>query len=324
MGVKFRHRCLLLSGGLVLGACTQGIDTVWEGSSQATHPSTGGGSSTGGAGGKVSSGASGVSSGTGETGGAAGDMATGTGGDSVAGASGDGGGTGGQMMPPEAGVDARPDPPATTAPPGAYWKLDEASGTVAADSSGNGHALAVVGGTWVTGKVGAHAASFNGTSAYAETNGIAVIDTSKPYTAAAWVQLSTVAGFRTAVSIDGAAVSAFFLQLRGDSGVRFGFSVLSADTPGAATFALGKAAPTANTWYHIAGVFDGANIKLYVNGALEDNKPFASAWTGTGSTAVGRGFYSGARADFWPGLVDEVHIFARALSDAEIAALATP
>src|SRR6185436_8798149 len=149
-----------------------------------------------------------------------------------------------------------------------------------------------------TGKVGAHAASFNGTSAYAEATG-PVVDTSKPYTVAAWVQLSNVTGFRTAVSIDGAQVSAFFLQLRGDNGVRFGFSALSADTPGAATFAIGKATPAPNTWYHIAGVFDGANLKLYVNGALEQSTPFASAWAGTGSTAIGRGFYGGGRADFW-------------------------
>jgi hypothetical protein len=114
------------------------------------------------------------------------------------------------------------------------------------------------------------------------------------------------------------------LQLRGDNGVRFGFSVLSADTPGPATFALGKTTPVANTWYHIVGVFDGANIKLYVNGAPEDSKPFTSVWAGSGATAMGRGFYSGARADFWPGLIDEVRIYGRALSDAEIAALATP
>ena len=205
----------------------------------------------------------------------------------------------------------------------AYWKLDEASGTTAADSSGHNHTATVVGATFVTGKVGAHAASFNGTSAYAEATG-PVVDTTKPYTVAAWVQLTAVTGFKTAVSIDGASVSAFFLQLRADSGGRFGFSALPTDTPGTATFALGKATPMINTWYHIAGVFDGANLKLYVNGVLEDSKPFATAWAGKGSTAIGRGFYSGGRADFWPGLIDEVRLFNGALSDAEILALATP
>ena len=138
------------------------------------------------------------------------------------------------------------------------------------------------------------------------------------------MQLTTVSGFRTAVSIDGASVSAFFLQLRGDSGVRFGFSALATDAPGPATIAIAQATPVANTWYHLAGVFDGASLKLYVNGALQDTKPFATAWKGSGSTAIGRGFYNGARADFWPGLIDDVRVYSVALSAAEILALATP
>ena len=288
----------LVSIWLALSACNSGIDTIAEDPTAGSNSTGGAGkSSTSGSGGSASSGTAGS-----DVPGAGGSDSTGAsgseaGGDVTAGGAGGGGGAAGQTNPVEGGVDAQPDAGATANGLGAYWKLDEASGNAAADSSGHNHTATVVGATFVTGKVGAHAANFNGTSAYAEATG-PVVDTTKPYTVAAWVQLTAVTGFKTAVSIDGASVSAFFLQLRGDSGGRFGFSALPTDAPGTATFALGKTTPMVNTWYHIAGVFDGANLKLYVNGVPEDSKPFATAWAGKGSTAIGRGFYGGARADF--------------------------
>src|SRR5450432_4034766 len=214
-------RCaLFVSAGLAFSAlsgCTEGIDTVAPSDVAGSRAAGSGGSASGGAGSAAlgTSGSSNTATGGNDTTGASGN---GAGGD-VAGSSGvaGGGGAAGPGSPIEAGVDPNPDAQVTTTGPAAYWKLDEASGTTAADSSGHNHTATVAGATWTTGKVGAHAASFNGTSAYAEATG-PVVDTSHPYTVAAWVQLTTVTGFKTAVSIDGASVSAFFLQLRGDSG----------------------------------------------------------------------------------------------------------
>src|SRR5260221_7731330 len=181
-----------------LSGCNQGIDTIAESYPAGTVGSGGTSTASGGHGGNGSIGASGSSSGAGgnDTTGASGSSA---GGDSTAGSNGAGGsGTAGQA-PIEAGLDAKPDAPATTTGPAAYWKLDEAAGATAADASGHNHTATVVGATWVAGKVGAHAASFNGTAAYAGATG-PVVDTSKPYSGEAWGQLATVSGFRTAVS----------------------------------------------------------------------------------------------------------------------------
>jgi hypothetical protein len=41
----------------------------------------------------------------------------------------------------------------------------------------------------------------------------------------------------------------------------------------------------------------------------------------TGPLAVGRGFYGGSRTDFWPGTVDDVRVWDRALSAADVAGL---
>jgi len=228
-----------------------------------------------------------------------------------------------QARPPDARADALAD-----APPGivgfeAYFRFDEGVGTVALDGSGRNRPATLIGGGWAAGRVGPSALSLNGTTDFAQVTG-AVVDTSRPYSVAAWVQLSQVGGFRTAVSVEGATVSAFFLQYRADTAT-FAFAALPSDAPVVAS-AIARAAtsPVAGTWYHLAGVFDGANMSLYLNGVLQQTVPYTTAWVGNGNTVIGRARYTGANADFWPGLIDDVRIYSRALPGAEIAALAAP
>jgi hypothetical protein len=41
----------------------------------------------------------------------------------------------------------------------------------------------------------------------------------------------------------------------------------------------------------------------------------------TGHTVIGRAKFGGNQVDFWPGAIDQVHVFDRALSAAEVAEL---
>src|SRR5262249_37489705 len=78
----------------------------------------------------------------------------------------------------------------------------------------------------------------------------------------------------------------------------------------------GPAALTANTWAHLAATYDGATTRIYVNGTLVTNK----AQTGTITTSTnplqigGDSLYGG----YFAGRIDEVRIYNRALSVAEI------
>jgi hypothetical protein len=85
--------------------------------------------------------------------------------------------------------------------------------------------------------------------------------------------------------------------------------------------------PATNTnWYHVAATYDGSTMKLYVNGNLEASKPFTSSitydpsipWT-IGSTAAPYRALGAPRT--FNGVIDEVEIFNRALSQAEIQAI---
>src|SRR4030042_3065682 len=73
-----------------------------------------------------------------------------------------------------------------------WWKLDETSGTVAADSSGHGNDGTVVGGAkWVSGYIDG-ALDFDGDDNYVDCGYDPIFDTADEMTLAAWVNIRSV------------------------------------------------------------------------------------------------------------------------------------
>jgi hypothetical protein len=71
-----------------------------------------------------------------------------------------------------------------------------------------------------------------------------------------------------------------------------------------------------NTWTHIATTYDGANMRIYVNGVLVATRAQAgNLAVGNQALRIGGNNVSG---EFFKGLIDEVRIYNRALSAAEI------
>ena len=212
----------------------------------------------------------------------------------------------------------------------ALWTFDRVNGIMALDESGHGNNLALVGdnASWTQdAKVGAGALKLSGSS-YAETAG-PVVDTTRSFTVAAWVNFSAIEkkGCQTVVAIDGTKVSAFYLQLNHLAGDRFVFVRREKDDDELhmkPIWARSGAAVVRNAWYHLAGVYDAAaqTISLYVNGKLQESTPFTKAWQATGKTSVGRGLYSQTNSDFVRGTIDDVRIYAAALTADQIQALA--
>jgi len=86
---------------------------------------------------------------------------------------------------------------------------------------------------------------------------------------------------------------------------------------GGTTYPAGTAGMfKAGTWHHVAGVYDGARVRLYVDGNL-----VASA-NATGNLAgydtVLRMGANGVLTELMAGKLDEVRVYNRALSEGEI------
>jgi concanavalin A-like lectin/glucanase superfamily protein len=82
------------------------------------------------------------------------------------------------------------------------------------------------------------------------------------------------------------------------------------------TIAYGPTALTAGTWTHLATTYDGRVLRFYVNGIQVSSQPSTGdIVTNSYPVQIGGDPIWGA---FFAGIVDEVRIYNRALSQAEI------
>ncbi|MEJ3750146.1 LamG domain-containing protein [Actinomycetes bacterium KLBMP 9797] len=201
------------------------------------------------------------------------------------------------------------------------WRFDESTGTTVADSSGKGRTATLKGGTgWIGGRDGA-AAWLDGTSGYAETAG-PVLDTSRSFSAAAWVYLTQGGGTvnRTVLAQDGNRVSSFALQYHPGDG-KWGVVVIDSDKDDPTGTVLTSAEPAAvGDWTHLALAYDAdlRQLRLYVNGVLSAAQVGITMWNATGPLSIGRAKYNGQPLNFFPRGIDDVRAFSRALSDGEM------
>ncbi|MDQ2773163.1 MAG: PKD domain-containing protein [Bacteroidota bacterium] len=96
------------------------------------------------------------------------------------------------------------------------------------------------------------------------------------------------------------------------SKVQFVLNVNGADTKVPSNTAL-----VANTWYHLAATYDGVEMKIYINGALDASQIASGPLAANGIFALGRN-YDDSR--ILNGSLDEVRVFTRALTATEVAA----
>ncbi|MFE9689123.1 LamG-like jellyroll fold domain-containing protein [Micromonospora sp. NPDC005806] len=207
-------------------------------------------------------------------------------------------------------------------PPGPVgeWMLDETGdGTVAVDSSAGAHDAPLAGGaTWSDGVQGG-ALHLDGVSGYAATAG-PVVDPTKSFSISAWVRLTDTSHNAVALTQVGAHASVFALYY--SSSYRhwvFNRTPADADADNY-TRAVGTSAPAANTWTHLAGVYDAPaqQIRLYVNGVLEATTAFTTPWSSTGGLQLGRSLVHSTFGEYWTGDIDAVRVYNRVLLAGEL------
>lgn len=205
----------------------------------------------------------------------------------------------------------------------AHWTFDEGSGTIAYDSAGNNDGT-IYGAAWTTGKLG-DALSFDGINDYVQTpnNQSQQISTNQ-ITVSAWIKLNSdvVNTQWRIVCKQETGNCAWGLEISGKGyGSSTGNQILFHDSDGSTTWYNCQSATHLNDeqWYHIVATDDEGAVRIYLNGLLDtlNNKgaggipPQINAPITISKTNPGSQF-------FFNGLIDDVRIYNRALTEQEV------
>ena len=202
-----------------------------------------------------------------------------------------------------------PDPTPTPSELVAAYSFNASAGSTVADSSGNGNNGTASGtATWSAGKFG-NAMRFNGTNSVVTVPDSASLDLTTAMTLEAWVKPAVAqGGWRSVMHKN---VDRYYLMASSDNNSPVGGGTFGAGNQN--TYAA-SALPV-NVWTHLATTFDGRTVKLYINGIQVASMPQTTSITRSGGTLqIGADFYG----EFFNGWIDEIRIYNRALSAAEI------
>ncbi len=198
----------------------------------------------------------------------------------------------------------------------AAYSFNEASGTTVADSSGSNQTGTISGATRVTtGKFGG-ALSFDGVNDWVTVNDSATLDLTTGMTLEAWVNPASLGtAWRNVLIKERPNGEIYNLYAHTDLN-RPVVYVTRASAPTQPLEAQGTAAIPLNTWTHLATTYDGTTLRLYVNGTQVGTRAVSGAMlTSTGALRIGGNAVWG---EYFAGLIDEVRIYNRALTAAEI------
>jgi Concanavalin A-like lectin/glucanases superfamily len=242
----------------------------------------------------------------------------------------------GPPRPPDAGdgwVDGPAAPDASTDPPIdlranllGHWKLDETSGTTAADSSGNGHTGQLEGTpvpTWSSGQIGGALlmpADASQHSTGVKVNATLPIRTLQRFTIAAWTlrtdldtnRIMTVMSRQVGtgnnevfnVGMDGAILRGWIQDPTSGSIIKVNGPALSQP--------LGS-------WIHLAMTYDGNEVVLYTQGVRVASVPYSGGLIAdeTNPLYIGtnKNFGTGTNYHgYWEGKLDDVLLYSVAHS----------
>jgi hypothetical protein len=198
------------------------------------------------------------------------------------------------------------------------WHIDEGVGTTANDETANDNDGTIsgpvwAGPTWVDGKNGGTALDFDGTDDYVSVPDSGSLDITGEITLEGWIKPSAVytGGDWKYDDIIVAKRMAYYLRIDENGKLAFyGYGL----SPGG-WITGSDMSSYINTWVHVAATYDGATVKLYIDGQ-EDTSASHTGSIQTSSHPLTIGWVNYNR--FFDGAIDEVRIWDRALKPCEV------
>jgi len=193
----------------------------------------------------------------------------------------------------------------------AYYTMDDTTGEIK-DSLGifNSTPTGVIYG--VEGKIntaiGFEPNNFSTSSAIISTDSASI-------SFAAWIQFNSSGSDKRVVSLNSGGTDRLLFGIDSSDKVQISFTDAGVNSASAtSTNALNP-----NQWYHIVGIYNPVtlNATVYVNGVMDSDASLCVGCTGWSSTSIDLG-RSATDGQYFSGLIDEVGIWNRSLSDADV------
>ncbi len=201
----------------------------------------------------------------------------------------------------------------------AHWKLDETQGSIALDSAGNHDGLLIGGPQWEPCDKLAGTLSFDGVNDYVACGNSSTYDITLAITLTAWIRAESFTRNFQAIITKGD--SAWRLQRNGATDcLVFGCSGVDvAAEPGSPWGSLRGTVPVNDgQWHHVACVYDGSIMYLYIDGQLDVSSP-AAGKINTNDYPVLIGENAQQPGRHWNGQLADVRVYNYPLTAQEIA-----
>ena len=169
--------------------------------------------------------------------------------------------------------------------------------------------------TYVTGRIGAGALSFNGSSTFVNIPNSASIDlTGNAVTLSAWINSGGVQNAYAMIGRKGGFTGYYLSFDPTGTKMRCGIPPINDGFNGNITIPI-------NVWTQVACTYDGSKIKIYVNGTVDNSFTVSGSMTDSSSSALLIGQDPGGGARVFNGIIDDVRVYNRALSASDVAML---
>ena len=195
-----------------------------------------------------------------------------------------------------------------------WWKFDETNGPIAYDSSGNGNDGNLSGGpTWTSGKIGG-ALSFDGVDDYVDLEIGTTLNTKSLISVSLWIKPTE---YKNAVLISHQKANGGWAFKWRVSSQKLYFKIYGESESNSAVLQYTQN-PQLNVWSHLIATIGLNTHKIYLNSSISrEINNTVSFESPLANVRVG----SVSDSEFFNGLLDDVRIYDRALSAAEVQAL---